>query len=159
MNIERIARKISQDHEASVVSDVGHVVLDLAGLIPGYGEVADVANAAWYAGEGKYLLAALSLISVIPTIGDAIGKGGKVANWLTKALPKSGPKVIEWAPKIADKIRDVIQVVSANKDLIDKVFDEAEKSEDFKKYMSKMRDEFNEFIENLSKTEEEAEES
>lgn len=59
-------------------SGVGHGILDVAGLVPLWGEAADVANAAWYAGEGNYLDAGLSLISCVPVVGDAIGKGGKV---------------------------------------------------------------------------------
>ena len=34
------------------LSDVGHAALDVAGLVPGVGEVADLANSAWYAAEG-----------------------------------------------------------------------------------------------------------
>lgn len=60
-------------------SDIGHTVLDVGGLVPGWGELADVANAAWYAAEGRYLEAGLSLISVVPVVGDVIGKGGKLA--------------------------------------------------------------------------------
>lgn len=58
--------------------DVGHGALDVAGLVPFFGEGADLANAAWYATEGKYLDAGLSIISMVPVVGDAIGKGGKL---------------------------------------------------------------------------------
>jgi RHS repeat-associated protein len=34
-------------------SDIGHAVLDVAGLVPVVGEVADVANGIWYAAEGN----------------------------------------------------------------------------------------------------------
>lgn len=63
-------------------SDVGHGVLDIAGLVPGYGEAADITNAAWYAQDEQYLDAGLSLISCVPIVGDAIGKGGKLAGKL-----------------------------------------------------------------------------
>ena len=59
--------------------DVGHTALDIGGLFPGLGEAADAGNAAWYASEGNYLDAAFSVISMIPMVGDAIGKGGKYA--------------------------------------------------------------------------------
>lgn len=59
--------------------DVGHTALDVLGLVPVLGEPADLANAAWHAAEGNYLDAGLSLISVIPVVGDVIGKGGKLA--------------------------------------------------------------------------------
>lgn len=61
-------------------SSIGHTTLDILGLVPVFGEAADVANAAWYAGEGNHLDAGLSLISVIPVFGDLIGKGGKLAS-------------------------------------------------------------------------------
>lgn len=64
---------------SGMLSEIGHGVLDLIGLVPVFGEPADVANAAWHAAEGNYVDAGLSLISVIPVVGDAIGKGGKLA--------------------------------------------------------------------------------
>jgi hypothetical protein len=54
-------------------------VLDVAGFIPGIGEVADIANAGISAARGNYLEAGLSLLSVIPGVGDAVGKGAKYA--------------------------------------------------------------------------------
>jgi hypothetical protein len=77
--------------------DIGHGVLDVAGLIPGIGEAADLANAAWYAYKGDYLNAGLSLLSVIPVVGDVIGKGGKLA---TKLGPDAAAKVLETLQKI-----------------------------------------------------------
>jgi hypothetical protein len=60
-------------------SDIGHTALDVLGLVPGIGEGADLANAAWLAAEGDYLGAGLSVLSMIPVVGDVLGKGGKVA--------------------------------------------------------------------------------
>lgn len=54
-------------------------ILDLAGFIPGLGEIADLVNAGISAMRGNYLEAALSLISLIPGVGDVIGKGAKYA--------------------------------------------------------------------------------
>ena len=72
-----------------VGSDIGHVALDIAGLgadfIGGQGGWFDAANAVWYASEKNYIYAALSLISVIPIIGDIIGKGGKYLNMFEKS--------------------------------------------------------------------------
>ncbi len=59
-------------------SDVGHGALDVLGLVPVIGEGADLANAAWLAAEGDYLGAGLSIIAMVPIVGDAIGKGGKL---------------------------------------------------------------------------------
>lgn len=77
--------------------DIGHGALDVAGLIPGVGEAADLANAAWYAAEGDYLNAGLSLVSVIPVVGDVIGKGGKLA---TKLGPDAAAKVLATLEKL-----------------------------------------------------------
>lgn len=107
-----------------ILDTIGHVTLDLVGLIPGLGEAADATNALWYAKQGDYLFAALSLISVIPELGDAIGKGGKVA----VALKKAGPYVKK--AKI---------LIKANSGLINKIMGVAEKNEKLGKYVPKMK--------------------
>ncbi|NGO78156.1 DNRLRE domain-containing protein [Streptomyces sp. YC504] len=63
------------------LSDIGHAALDVVGLIPVVGEVADVANGIWYAAEGNYVDAALSMSSAIPFVGYAATavKAGKYA--------------------------------------------------------------------------------
>jgi RHS repeat-associated protein len=63
------------------LSDIGHAALDVVGLIPVVGEVADVANGIWYAAEGNYADAALSLSSAIPLVGYGATavKAGKYA--------------------------------------------------------------------------------
>ena len=84
--------------------DVGHGLLDVAGLVPVYGEAADVGNAAWYASEGRHLEAGLSLISCVPVVGDVIGKGGKLAGKLGgPALKKLLPvlKKMDFAQALA----------------------------------------------------------
>ncbi|MGW0631039.1 golvesin C-terminal-like domain-containing protein [Streptomyces sp. NPDC002758] len=53
------------------LSDLGHAALDVAGMVPVVGAVADVANGAWYAAEGDYLDAGISFAGAIPVIGDA----------------------------------------------------------------------------------------
>jgi hypothetical protein len=52
-------------------SDIGHAILDVAGLVPVIGEAADGINAAWYTAEGDYTNAALSAAAMIPGIGMA----------------------------------------------------------------------------------------
>jgi hypothetical protein len=49
----------------------GHTFLDGAGMIPVLGEVANGANALWYAGEGNYIDAAGSAAAMIPIGGEA----------------------------------------------------------------------------------------
>ena len=58
--------------------DYFQTVLDFAGFIPGYGEVIDVINASIYFARDKYVDGVLSLIGVVPVIGDIAGKGMKV---------------------------------------------------------------------------------
>jgi len=58
--------------------ELPHLALDIAGLIPGFGEGADLANAALYVKQKEYFMAALSLLSMIPAAGDFVGKGAKV---------------------------------------------------------------------------------
>jgi hypothetical protein len=58
--------------------NVTHVVLDALGLVPGFGEVADLSNAILYVSKGmdpeNLLNAAFSIISCIPEVGDIIAK-------------------------------------------------------------------------------------
>lgn len=58
--------------------ELPHLALDVAGLVPGFGEGADLANAGLYLKEKEYFMAALSVASMIPGIGDLVGKGGKI---------------------------------------------------------------------------------
>jgi Mor family transcriptional regulator len=53
-----------------------HGALDAAGFIPGVGEIADGLNGVIYLAEGNYLEAGLSVMSMIPLLGD-LGKAGK----------------------------------------------------------------------------------
>tara|TARA_R100000654_G_scaffold20935_3_gene42299 strand:- start:18327 stop:22094 length:3768 start_codon:yes stop_codon:yes gene_type:complete len=70
------------------VSNIGHGILDVAGLIPGVGELADGLNAAWYAAEGDKVNAALSAAAMIPFAGWA-ATGGKYVNKAVKGVNKS----------------------------------------------------------------------
>jgi RHS repeat-associated protein len=93
------------------LSDVGHAALDVAGMVPVIGEVADVANGVWYAAEGNYADAALSLAAAIPGAGNAVTaakwakKGAKAvdavknANKTAKSKPAAKPKASKPKPK------------------------------------------------------------
>lgn len=89
---------------AESIKDAFHVALDGIGLIPGWGEAADLVNAAAYLSEGKYLMAGLSLVSMVPVVGDAIGKGGKALlhgnKYSRKVLEQVGPLIAKNWPKI-----------------------------------------------------------
>lgn len=94
--------KLTKIAESSL-SDAGHVALDIAGIVPGVGEAADATNALWYIKNRDYLSAALSLISMVPEIGDAVGKGAKYISKSklgAKALAKYGPTVLKYWPKV-----------------------------------------------------------
>ena len=80
--------------------DVGHFALDIGGLIPGVGEAADLANVALYAARGEFLMAALSVIAMIPVVGDIVGKGGKLSILLGKG---GGSKATAWVAKLINK--------------------------------------------------------
>lgn len=103
--------------ESQSASSIGHFMLDVGGLIPGIGEVADLTNAIWYAKSGQYLYAALSLISMIPAIGDAIGKGGKLGIWLTKTAPKGSAAAVKYGPKIT-KMKTTIRASKGPIDML-----------------------------------------
>jgi RHS repeat-associated protein len=91
------------------LSDLGHAALDVAGMIPVVGAVADVANGVWYAAEGDYLDAGLSFAGAIPVIGDAaIGaryavKGAKYAG---EAI-EGGEALIKGAKGVEHAAQDV----------------------------------------------------
>jgi hypothetical protein len=101
-----------------------HVGLDVAGLIPGIGELADLTNMLAYIKEAEnadgeekleaYFYAALSALSMIPEVGDLIGKGikylGKGSSTVAKLTAKHGPKITKYwdeTKKMLYKIKEV----------------------------------------------------
>ena len=84
--------------------DIGHGALDVAGLVPVIGEVADLGNAAWYAAEGDYANAALSAASAVPLAGYGASavKAGKYAKKATDAV--QGAQDAATATKTASKM-------------------------------------------------------
>lgn len=63
---------ITQSNNGWSFADIGHLTLDIFGLVPIVGNAADGINAAWYAAEGEYLDAALSSIALIPALGQIV---------------------------------------------------------------------------------------
>ena len=96
--------------------------LDVVGLIPGIGEAADGVNAAISLARGNPLEAALSLVSMIPVAGDAVGKGGKlVLKLLDPAMDliKAGGKAADIIKKIGpDKIKKATGALNLVKDTL-----------------------------------------
>ncbi|MFG2331527.1 DNRLRE domain-containing protein [Streptomyces sp. NPDC048604] len=86
------------------LSDIGHAALDVVGMVPVVGEVADVANGIWYAAEGNYADAALSMASAIPLVGygaTAIKAGKYVAKGVEAVDSANDVR------KTVDKVDDV----------------------------------------------------
>ena len=97
------------------------------GLIPGAGEFADAANVLWYLLQARnesdkrkkrelYLYAALSLVSIVPAIGDVVGKGSKVMLYMGKGakIISTAGKFIKSHPKLVDAL---IRIAGKNKKL------------------------------------------
>jgi hypothetical protein len=96
----------------------GHVLLDILGaagdlVTPGAGAVFDMVNMLWYIKKRCWLYAALSAISVLPYLGDLIGKGGKILTIVGKGgqMVKKIKRTIE---KYSDKIEEVFDVIESN---------------------------------------------
>ncbi len=80
--------------------------LDVAGLVPGFGEFADGINALISLGRGDYVGASLSAMSMVPVVGDAIGKGGKI---LRVGL-EHGDEVLEAGTKLLGKANNTSKI-------------------------------------------------
>ncbi len=74
--------------------NVGHAILNGLGMIPVVGEAFDMANAIWYAKDGQYGMAALSLMAALPMIGN-VASGVMTAAKLTTAA-----KIVSTACKV-----------------------------------------------------------
>jgi len=85
------------------ISEVGHTALDVAGMIPVVGAVADGVNAAWYLAEGDYANAALSGVGMIPGLGDAA---------TATRLGMRGARLIRNGDRVVDMGRQVDNVLS-----------------------------------------------
>lgn len=72
-------------------SDALHTTLDVVGLIPGVGEVADGANALVYLAEGDKVSAALSAAAMLP-IGGQAATAAKMAKKGAQVLEKQAAK-------------------------------------------------------------------
>ena len=120
------AKRIEKIHEemlnefslTDVAKELPHIGLDILGLFPGYGEAADLTNAGLYAARGKYFMAALSTISMIPVVGDIVGKGGKIATFMAKTgddAAKASIKLGGALKKHFPKIKGLLTKLKTNK--------------------------------------------
>ena len=84
-------------------ADIGHLTLDVVGMVPVVGNAADAANAAWYAAEGDYLNAALSSLGMIPAIGQAVIAAKPVIIAASAGIVfKSLDEALAWAKRWLD---------------------------------------------------------
>ncbi|WP_255987374.1 hypothetical protein [Chitinolyticbacter albus] len=105
---EKPTLKIETPEEASVgtqVLDGLQIGLDVVGLIPGFGEVADLANAGISAARGDFIGAGLSLAAAIPFVGwgatgaKAVKRGVDVADAANDA--RKAKEAADAAAKVA----------------------------------------------------------
>ena len=90
---------IETERKSKTVLDWIQTALDVLGVIPVFGEAADGIIGLISLGRGDELGAALSFASMIPVVGDAVGKGGKAV----KQLVKYADDGLSKATKVASK--------------------------------------------------------
>ena len=110
-------------------SAAGHLVLDMAGMVPAVGELFDFANGVWYTIEGDGTSAAISFASTIPlvyaTTVKNVGKVVKLANGTT-VLVKFSKEATERLVDVLKRLDlDAAQLQKLSDDLTDKEFAEA----------------------------------
>ena len=102
-----------------VVGDLPPVIAVTAGVSAVVSSSADLLNAARYIARGQYFFALLSLISAIPGVGDALGKGtkylGKGAGAAMKAATASGKtakqaRAVPHVAKAIDRAKQAKQI-------------------------------------------------
>lgn len=108
-------------------SDIGHLTLDVFGMVPVIGNAADGINAAWYMSEGKYLDAALSSIALIPGIGQAATLAKPAIKAAAAGVAfKSLDEALTWARKWLDEAgilgRNSDEAAGAAASQVDNVF-------------------------------------
>ncbi|MGR8008754.1 golvesin C-terminal-like domain-containing protein [Streptomyces hypolithicus] len=92
------------------ISDIGHAVLDVAGQVPVIGEVADGANAIWYAAEGNWVDAGISAAGMIPFAGG-VATGARLASKTVNAVD-----AISDSAKAADNVADTAKAADTATD-------------------------------------------
>lgn len=92
--------------------DALQLLLDLGGMVPGAGAIADLLNAAISAARGDWLGMALSIFSAAPAVGDAaaLAKIAKNGPKYAEALAVVEAKVLPKLPdRIAKPLKDFIE--------------------------------------------------
>ena len=76
-------------HARGTGRPIGHGALDVVGLVPGFGEPADLLNGLWYTAEGNYIDAGLAYASAIPLAGYAASAASTASSVFFVALVAS----------------------------------------------------------------------
>lgn len=133
--------------EAFTLKDIAlgaaDVALGAVGFIPGLGEIANAAQVALAASQGDYLGAGLSLISMIPEVGDVVGQGGKALLWAEKNFGKG---VVKAATSMLPKIKGLAKIIEEMKDEVEKILNYAEGIDTIKTYVPKIREAIQNFV-------------
>jgi hypothetical protein len=97
-------------------SEIGHTVLNVAGMIPVIGTPADAINAGWYAAQGDWKNAALSAATAIPGVGDFVG-GARLSTTALK-LAEDGveaERAIKGGEEVASTAENAEKALNADK--------------------------------------------
>jgi hypothetical protein len=92
--------------------DALQMLLDVIGLVPGFGAPADVLNAIVSGARGDWLGAGLSLFGVVPVAGEAAtaGKIAKNADRYAAAVAKVADEMLPHLPaRVQDKLKPAIE--------------------------------------------------
>tara|TARA_R110002074_G_scaffold245811_7_gene417781 strand:- start:6854 stop:7600 length:747 start_codon:yes stop_codon:yes gene_type:complete len=104
--------KVLIEAESGLAGKIGHTALDIIGAVTplegtGIAQAADLLNALWYAKEGRYFLTAVSLISLLPLVGDVLGKGTKIGIWLAKTFPKGYKAAVKYGDEVVIAVKNL----------------------------------------------------
>jgi len=88
-----VGKPVSYMMEAGCLEST-HLVLDVAGFVPGVGVIFDVANSVLYITQGNYGAAALCIVAAVPLIGDTAA-AAKLAHAGGKLVLKSSAGTVE----------------------------------------------------------------
>lgn len=110
--IQNIVEGISEKGLGKTLKKEGHLILDIAGMTPLIGNLADLANAAWYKYEGDNFNAGLSLTAAIPGIGQVAG-GTKIAAKTAANVAKTA-KGVEGATTAAKKSLEGVKTAKSS---------------------------------------------
>ena len=118
--IQNIVEGISEKGLGKTLKKEGHLILDIAGMTPLIGNVADLANAYWYKSEGDNINAGLSLTAAIPGVGQFAG-GAKIVAKTAANVTKTA-KGVEGATTAAKKSLEGVKTakssLAANKGIV-----------------------------------------